>query len=77
MKPADPPALRVTRLLDQVRERIRYKHYSLRTGLGYAMAPSIVRRRPCRCALTDCSGSIPADHDVGLGGHLNATEIYR
>jgi hypothetical protein len=25
----------------------------------------------------DGFGSIPADHDVGLGGHLNATEIYR
>lgn len=31
MKPASPPVLRATRLLDQVRERIRYKHYSLRT----------------------------------------------
>ena len=31
MKPAAFPALRATRLLDQVRERIRYKHYSLRT----------------------------------------------
>lgn len=31
MKPAASPVLRSTRLLDQVRERIRYKHYSLRT----------------------------------------------
>ena len=31
MKPASPPVLRATRLLDQVRERIRYKHYSLST----------------------------------------------
>jgi hypothetical protein len=31
MKPATSPVLRSTRLLDQVRERIRYKHYSLRT----------------------------------------------
>lgn len=31
MKPAALPVLRATRLLDQVRERIRYKHYSLRT----------------------------------------------
>ena len=30
MKPAAPPVLRATRLLNQVRERIRYKHYSLR-----------------------------------------------
>lgn len=35
MKPATPPALRATRLLDQVRERIRYKHYSLRTEQAY------------------------------------------
>ena len=35
MKPAAFPALRVTRLLDQVRERIRYKHYSLRTEQAY------------------------------------------
>lgn len=34
MKPAAPP-LRATRLLDQVRERIRYKHYSLRTEQAY------------------------------------------
>jgi len=34
MKPA-APALRATRLLDQVRERIRYKHYSLRTEQTY------------------------------------------
>ncbi len=31
MKPAAFHVLRATRLLDQVRERIRYKHYSLRT----------------------------------------------
>ena len=43
MKPAAPPVLRATRLLDQVRERIRLKHYSLRTGLGHAMALVIVR----------------------------------
>ena len=35
MKPAAFPALRATRLLDQVRERIRYKHYSRRTGQAY------------------------------------------
>ncbi len=35
MKPATFPALRATRLLDQVRERIRYKHYSLRTEQAY------------------------------------------
>ena len=35
MKPASPPELRATRLLDQVRERIRYKHYSLRTEQAY------------------------------------------
>ena len=29
MKPAAFPALRATRLLDQVRERIRQNHYSL------------------------------------------------
>ena len=36
MKPATPsPVLRTTRLLDQVRERIRYKHDSLRTEDAY------------------------------------------
>lgn len=35
MKPAAPSVLRVARLLDQVRERIRYKHYSLRTEQAY------------------------------------------
>lgn len=35
MKPAAPPALPSTRLLDQLRERIRYKHYSLRTEQAY------------------------------------------
>lgn len=30
-----PPVLRATRLLDQVHERIRYKHYSLRTDQAY------------------------------------------
>ena len=35
MKPAAFPALRATRLLDQVHERIRYKHYSLRTEQAY------------------------------------------
>ena len=35
MKPAAFPVLRATRLLDQVRERIRYKHYSLRTEQAY------------------------------------------
>ena len=35
MKPAAPPVLCATRLLDQVRERICYKHYSLRTEQAY------------------------------------------
>lgn len=35
MKPAAPPVLRATRLLDRVRERIRYKYYSLRTEQAY------------------------------------------
>ncbi len=35
MKLATPPTLRATRLLDQVRERIRYKHYSLRAEQAY------------------------------------------
>jgi len=35
MKPAASPVLRSTRLLDQVRECIRYKHYSLRTEQTY------------------------------------------
>lgn len=31
MKPAAPPVFPATRLLNQVRERIRYKHYSFST----------------------------------------------
>jgi len=34
MKPGTPPLLSV-RLLDQVRERIRYLHYSLSTGKSW------------------------------------------
>jgi hypothetical protein len=34
-KPADRPSLASSRLLDQVRERIRYKHYSIRTESSY------------------------------------------
>lgn len=34
-KPADRPPLTASRLLDQVRERIRYKHYSIRTESSY------------------------------------------
>jgi len=32
----DKPPLRATRLLDQLRERVRYRHYSLRTEKAYA-----------------------------------------
>ena len=32
---ASPPLLRATRLLDQVRERLRYGHYSLSTERSY------------------------------------------
>lgn len=35
MKPAASPVLRSTRLLDQLRELIRYRHYSLRTEESY------------------------------------------
>ena len=34
-KPAERPPLKSVRLLDQVRERIRYKHYSIRTEEAY------------------------------------------
>ena len=34
-KPAERPPLKSVRLLDQVRERIRYKHYSIRTEEYY------------------------------------------
>jgi integron integrase len=34
-KPADRPPLVSSRLLDQVRERLRYKHYSIRTETSY------------------------------------------
>lgn len=33
--PRPPPTLHSTRLLDQVRERVRYLHYSLRTEEAY------------------------------------------
>lgn len=33
---ASSPVLRAARLLDQVGEKIRYKHYSLRTEQVYA-----------------------------------------
>lgn len=36
MKPGSPPPLRSVRLLDQLRERIRYRHYSLSTERSYA-----------------------------------------
>ena len=35
MKPGTPPPLKSVRLLDQMRERIRYCHYSLRTEQAY------------------------------------------
>lgn len=35
MKPAAPSVLHTTLLLDQARERICYKHYSLRTKQDY------------------------------------------
>ena len=38
MKPAAPSELHATRLLDQVRERIRYKHYSLCTEQVYVQS---------------------------------------
>ena len=47
MKPAAPPVLRVTRFLDQVRERIRYNHYSLRTELGRYIAAREDVQNPC------------------------------
>lgn len=37
MRPGTPPPLRATRLLDQVRERVRYHHYSLSTERLYVM----------------------------------------
>ncbi|WP_142054097.1 phage integrase N-terminal SAM-like domain-containing protein [Achromobacter sp. SLBN-14] len=35
MKPASPAVLRAARMPDQVRERIRYKYYSLRIEQAY------------------------------------------
>src|SRR6266446_2741444 len=34
-KPGNLPPLQATRLLDQLRERIRYRHYSIRTEQAY------------------------------------------
>jgi integron integrase len=43
------PALRATRLLDQVRERVRYLHYSLRTEEAYVhWVRAFVRFHGCR-----------------------------
>ena len=42
MKPAAPPLLRATRLLDLARERIRTNTIALRIGLGHAMESFIV-----------------------------------
>jgi hypothetical protein len=44
MKPTAPPVLRATRLLGPVRERIRYKHYSLHTELDHALWASYIIR---------------------------------
>ena len=71
MKPAAPPLLRATRLLDLVRERIRTNTIALRIGLGHAMESFIVERRLCGCAPTDCSG--PKAHFL-TSGHLFATQ---
>ena len=51
MKPASPPVLRATRLLDQVRERISYKHYSLRTEQAYVQWARMFG--PCSCGLAE------------------------
>lgn len=40
------PPLRSVKVLDQLRERIRYLHYSLRTEQAYVNSP--LRRRWCR-----------------------------
>ena len=40
MKPGTPP-LQSIRLLDQVRERIRYLHYSLRTEQPYVQSARV------------------------------------
>jgi len=37
MKPASHPVAPATQLLDQVRERICYQHYSLRTEQAYVL----------------------------------------
>ena len=71
MKPAAPPLLRATRLLDLARERIRTNTIALRIGLGHAMESFIVERRLCGCAPTDCSG--PKAHFL-TSGHLFATQ---
>ena len=51
MNPASPPVLRATRLLDQVRERISYKHYSLRTEQAYVQWARMFG--PCSCGLAE------------------------
>lgn len=42
IKPAAPPVLRATRLLDQVCERIRDKHYSVRTEQAYVQSARVL-----------------------------------
>lgn len=49
-----------TRLLDQVRVQIRYKHYNSRMALGHATALVIVRWRLCSGERADRFGPIAA-----------------
>lgn len=43
MKPAAPPVLHAIQLLDQVSERLRYKHYSLRTAMRHSFATHLLQ----------------------------------
>ena len=51
MNPAVPTVLRAARLLDPVRERIRYKHYSLGMESGRVRPAMPTDRNRCRTDL--------------------------
>ena len=57
MKPGTPP-LQSTRLLDQVRERIRYLHYSFKTEKAHLYGTRFFIR---------WSATHPADHVIEVG----------
>jgi integrase len=79
VKPCKPP-LTATRLLDQVRERIRYLHYSLRTEQAYVrwirqFVRSTGLRHPRQCGVREIEAflsSLANDRKVSASTHRQA-----